>query len=124
MLHERTTIEQATFTRGPIESDDNSSEVAATVFDLLTVFQKIVARHLEEVKMEIEREEISLSEMIRALEGRIVEFGEVNLSNFFEEMRSHRELVTAFIAALEIVRSESVRLVQNKTFGEILLRRA
>ncbi|MCE7963586.1 MAG: hypothetical protein DYH05_14000, partial [Acidobacteria bacterium ACB1] len=118
------TIEQATFTRGPIESDDNSSEVAATVFDLLTVFQKIVARHLEEVKMEIEREEISLSEMIRALEGRIVEFGEVNLSNFFEEMRSHRELVTAFIAALEIVRSESVRLVQNKTFGEILLRRA
>ncbi len=124
MLHERTTIEQATFTRGPIESDDNSSEVAATVFDLLTVFQKIVARHLDEVKMEIEREEISLSEMIRALEGRIVEFGEVNLSTFFEEMRSHRELVTAFIAALEIVRSESVRLVQNKTFGEILLRRA
>src|SRR5690606_22281969 len=124
MLHERTTIEQATFTRGPIESDDNSSEVAATVFDLLIVFQKIVARHLDEVKMEIEREEISLSEMIRALEGRIVEFGEVNLSTFFEEMRSHRELVTAFIAALEIVRSESVRLVQNMTFGEILLRRA
>lgn len=124
MLHERTTIEQATFTRGTLESDENNSEVDATVFDLLTVFQKIVARHLEEVKMEIEREEISLADMIRALEGRIVEFGEVNLSGFFEEMRSHRELVTAFIAALEIVRSEAVRLVQNKTFGEILLRRA
>lgn len=124
MLHERTTIEQATFTRGVLETDENNSEVDATVFDLLTVFQKIVARHLEEVKMEIEREEISLADMIRALEGRIVEFGEVNLSGFFEEMRSHRELVTAFIAALEIVRSEAVRLVQNKTFGEILLRRA
>lgn len=124
MLHERTTIEHATFTRGPIETDENNAEVDATVFDLLTVFQKIVARHLDEVKMEIEREEISLSDMIRALEGRIVEFGEVNLSGFFEEMRSHRELVTAFIAALEIVRSEAVRLVQNKTFGEILLRRA
>ena len=51
MLYERTTIEQAIFTRGPIESDDNNAEIDASVFDLLTVFQKIVARHVEEIKM-------------------------------------------------------------------------
>ena len=65
MLYERSTIEQAIFTRGPIESDENNAEIDASVFDLLTVFQKIVARHVDEIKMEIHREEISLADMIR-----------------------------------------------------------
>ena len=123
MLHERSTIEQATFRRGPIESDDNNAEIDASVFDLLTVFQKIIARHVEEVKMEIHREEISLSDMIKNLKARIFQLGELNVLTFFEEMHSKRELVTAFIAVLEIVRTESVKLMQNTTFGDIILRK-
>ncbi len=124
MLYERSTIEQAIFTRGPIESDDNNAEVDASVFDLLTVFQKIAARHVDEIKMEIEREEISLADMIKSLKARIFELGEVNLLEFFEEMRSKRELVTAFVAVLEIVRTETVKLLQKTTFGDIILRKA
>src|SRR5688572_9147542 len=71
MLYERSTVEQAVFKRGAIESDDNNAEISATVFDLLTVFQKIVVRHKEEVSLEIEREEISLSDMIKTLRKRI-----------------------------------------------------
>ncbi len=122
MLYERSTIEQAVFTRGPIESDENNAEIDATVFDILTVFQKIVARHKDEIKMEIEREEISLADMIKSLRKRLADEGELNLMIFFEEMRSKRELVTAFIAILEIVRSESVKLIQRKTFGDIILK--
>jgi segregation and condensation protein A len=121
VLYERSTIEQAIFARGPIETDDNT-EVDASVFDLLTIFQKIVARHIDEVKMEIEREEVSLADMLKALKRRIFDEKEVNLFKFFEEMHSKRELVTAFIAVLEIVRTETVKLVQKKTFGDIILR--
>ena len=123
MLHERATVEQATFTRGPIESDENNAEIDATVFDLLTVFQKIAARHVDEIKMEIEREEISLADMIKMLRKRILEIGEVSLLQFFEEMHSRRELVTAFIAVLEIVRTEAIKLTQKATFGDIFLRK-
>ena len=123
MLYERSTIEQAVFTRGPIESDDNNLETDATVFDLLTVFQKIVARHVDEIKMEIHREEVSLADMIEALKSRIFDEGEVSLLKFFEEMHSKRELVTAFIAVLEIVRTESVKLRQSTTFGDIILQK-
>ena len=123
MLYERSTIEQAVFPRGPIESDDNNAETDASIFDLLTVFQKIVARHVDEIKMEIQREEISLADMIKHLRVRILEMGEVNLLEFFEEMHSRRELVTAFIAVLEIVRTDDVKLLQSKTFGDIVLRK-
>ena len=123
MLYEKTTLEQAIFARGKIESDGENAEVSATVFDLLTVFQKIVARQADEIKMEIQREEISLSDMIKDLKRRIMESGEVSLLAFFEEMHTRRELVTAFIAALEIVRTETVRLIQKQTFGDVILKR-
>ncbi|HMQ02890.1 MAG TPA: segregation/condensation protein A [Pyrinomonadaceae bacterium] len=122
MLYERTTIEQAVFPRGRIESDDGNSEISATVFDLLTVFEKVLSRHKEEVTMEIQREEISLADMIRKLKERLKMIGEINVGEFFSELDSRRELVTAFVAVLEIVRVENVLLVQRKTFGNIFLK--
>lgn len=122
MLYERSTLEQAVFTRGKLDTDESNAEIDATLFDLLNVFQKILARHAEEVKMEIEREEISLADMIRTLKDRIASLGEVSLLTFFEEMRSRRELVTAFIAVLEIVKNGGVSLRQKGTFGDIILK--
>ena len=123
MLYEKTTLEQAVFPRGKIESDDDNAEISATVFDLLTVFQKIVARRADEIKMEIQREEISLADMIKDLKRRIFDKGELSLLTFFEEMHTKRELVTAFIAVLEIVRTERVKLIQKQTFGDVILRK-
>lgn len=123
MLYERTTVEQAVFPRGKIESDDNNSETNASVFDLLNVFQKILARRVEEIQMEIEREEISLAEMLKNLKRRVFEEKELSLLKFFEEMHSRREIVTAFFAILEIVRTESVKVVQTTTFGDIILKK-
>ena len=122
MLHEKTTVEQAVFQRGKIESDDANAEINASVFDIITVFQKILARHKDEIRMEIEREEITLADMIRNLKRRIFEDTELSVLAFFEEMHTKRELVTAFIAVLEIVRTESVKLIQKKTFGDIILK--
>src|SRR5690606_5737369 len=124
MLYERTTIEQAVFPRGKIETDDNNAEISATVFDLLNVFQKILPRHTEEEKMEKEREEISLADIVKALKRRLTEYEELSVTDFFAEMRDKRELVTAFIAVLEIVRTEAVRLIQKQIYGDILLKRS
>lgn len=123
MLWSRATVEQAVFPRGTIESDENNAEVNAGVFDLLGVFQKILARHKEEIQLEIEREEMSLTEMISSLKERIFKLKIVNLVEFFEKMRSKRELVLAFMAVLEIVRTESVKLSQTQTFGDIILQK-
>src|SRR5690242_16897110 len=90
MLWSRATVEQAVFTRAEIETDKNNPEVAVGLFDLLTVFQKILARHKEEVLMEIEREEVTMAEMIDRLRNMVRSAGEVNLLKFFEQARSRR----------------------------------
>ena len=121
MLYERSTVEQAVFRRGQIADDENNSATSATIFQLLAVFQKVLERRKEIVQMEIHREEISLAEMMKHLRKRIYEVKELDLLKFFAEMPTRRELVTAFLAVLEIVRTESVVLMQNATFGEIFL---
>jgi segregation and condensation protein A len=122
MLWSRATVERAVFKRAEIETDKNNPEVTVGLFDLLKVFQEILARHKEEVLLEIEREEVSMAEMLERLRNMVLSAGEVNLRLFFEKARSRRELVVAFLSVLELVRTTDVRLIQEQTFGDIVVR--
>jgi segregation and condensation protein A len=120
MLWSRATVERAVFKRAEIETDKNNPEVSVGLFDLLKVFQEILARHKEEVLLEIEREEISMTEMLERLRNMVMSAGELNLRVFFERAQSRRELVLAFLSVLELVRSTEIKLFQNETFGDIV----
>lgn len=124
MLWSRATVERAIFKRAEIETDKNNPEVVVGVFDLLKVFQEILSRHKEEVLLEIEREEMSMAEMLERLRNMVLSSEELNLKVFFERARSRRELVLAFLSVLELVRTTEIRLFQKETFGEILARAA
>src|SRR6266404_7850482 len=120
MLWSRATVERAIFKRAEIETDKNNPEVAVGLFDLLRVFNEILARHKEEVLMEIQREEISMTEMLERLRNMVMSAGELNLRVFFERAASRRELVLAFLSVLELVRTTDIKLFQSETFGDIV----
>jgi segregation and condensation protein A len=122
MLWSRATVERAVFKRAELETDKNNPEVAVGLFDLLKVFQEILARHKEEKLLEIEREEISMAEMLERLRNMVMSSGELNLRLFFERAQSRRELVLAFLSVLELVRTTDVKLFQRETFGDIIAR--
>ncbi|HZH31695.1 MAG TPA: segregation/condensation protein A [Pyrinomonadaceae bacterium] len=122
MLWSRSTVEQAVYVRAPIETDKANPEVSAGVFDLLKVFQEILARKKQEVMLEIERDEITMTEMLERLRNMILSAGELNLRIFFERAETRRELVLAFLSVLEIVRTSEIMLVQETTFGDIIAR--
>jgi segregation and condensation protein A len=122
MLWSRATVEHAVYTRAPLETDKDNPEVAAGAFDLLRVFQQILSRRKEEVLMEIERDEVSMSEMLERLRNMIFSSGELNMRDFFERAGSRRELVLAFLSVLELVRTTEIKLFQSQTFGDIIAR--
>lgn len=122
MLWSRATIERAVYTRAPIETDKNNPEVSVGVFDLLKVFQEILARRKEEVLLEIERDEMTMAEMSDRLRNMVRSSGELNLRKFFEQSRTRRELVLAFLCILELVRLAEIKLVQEAIFGDIIAR--
>jgi segregation and condensation protein A len=121
-LWSRATVEQAIFARGELETDKQNPEISAGLFDLLKVFQEILARHKEEVLMEIERDEMTMTQMLERLRNMVMSAGELNLRKFFERAQSRRELVLAFLSVLELVRTTEICLIQRETFGEIIAR--
>jgi segregation and condensation protein A len=122
MLWSRATVEHAVYTRAPLETDKENPEVSAGAFDLLRVFQQILARKKEEVLLEIERDEVTMAEMIERLRNMIFSAGELNMRVFFERVETRRELVLAFLSVLELVRTTEIRLFQRQTFGDIIAR--
>ena len=122
LLWSRATVERAVYTRAPLETDKSNPEIAAGAFDLLRVFQEILARRKEEVLMEIEREEVTMAEMIERLRNMIFSAGSLNLRDFFERAGTRRELVLAFLSVLELVRTTEIKLFQKQTFGDIVAR--
>ena len=71
---------------------------------------------------EIEREEISMTEMLERLRNMVMSATELNLRVFFERAKSRRELVLAFLSVLELVRTTEFKLFQEETFGDITAR--
>ncbi len=66
---------------------------------------------------------MSLAEMLKKLKQTIFQVKELSLIEIFEAFHSRQEIVLVFIAVLELVRTESIKLVQNKTFGDVVLRK-
>lgn len=90
------------------------------MFDLLGTFQKILSRHKEEIALEIEREEMTLTQMLDNLKAKIFEKKRLNLTEFFTQTRTKKELVLAFLAVLELVKSAQIKLAQQEIFGDII----
>ncbi len=66
-----------------------------------------------------------MAQMIAALRAQILASAEsaVNLIHFFEACPSRHAMIVAFLAVLEMVKLQAVALVQEKQFGDILVRR-
>ncbi len=121
VLHQRATIESATFTRAAIEEDKSNPEIAATTFQLFEIFREVLNRRKAITEIEIARDEMTMAEKIIEIKSRLAGGTEVRVRELFERAQTRRELVLIFLSVLELVKELAVRLVQRELFGEIML---
>jgi len=128
MLHQKRVVEEAVWSNPQIEhfrSEDGDPGLAVTLFDLVKTFQGVLERIKSRPTYEIDKEEVSVPDMIRYLhhvfEG---ERGEtVSARGLFERQKSRRAMICLFLAMLELVKVQAIGLVQQEGFGEIGLKR-
>ena len=123
MLYSRSEVEQAVFTRGPIETDTQAPELSATVFDLLEIFRSVLERAKEIAEMEIARDEITMAEKLTEIHELLKERETFSIRELFERAKSRRELILTFLAVLELVKESVLRLMQAEIFGDIIASR-
>jgi segregation and condensation protein A len=101
-------------------------ELVVSLVDLVKVFQQVLERRKEVSRIELQHEQFSVAQMIAQLRGQILASDDfsVNLVQFFEACPSRHAMIVAFLAVLEMVKLQAVAIVQEKQFGDILLRKS
>ncbi len=121
MLHQRATIQSATFSRAELEEDKDNPEIAATVFQLFEVFRDVIDRRRALVEIEIVREQMTMAEKIAEIKLRLDQSESISARELFLSAESRREMVLIFLAILEMIKELAMRFEQSEMFGDILL---
>jgi segregation and condensation protein A len=127
MLHQKELIENSTWNRAGIKEfliSGQEVEIQVHLFDLVSAFQAVIERAKAKNLLEIERDELTVSQVISKL--RFIfenSLGAVSLNEIFSSFRSKRNLIVAFLAILELVLFQAISLTQKENFGEITARR-
>ena len=126
MLHQKELVESSTWTRGGIKDFvvSGEAEIKVTLFDLVANFQKVLDRAKAKSLLEIERDEMTVGQVIAKLRFLFEQSsGIISLNEIFSSYRSKRSLIVAFLAILEMVYFHAIVLTQRQIFGEIVARR-
>ena len=120
----------AVFTRVPPEGQRLEAEVVeepffeASLFDLLTALSKVLQKVPKEIFHEIVKDEFTVEQKTASLRERLAQTAQMTFSQLFESAKNKLEVITIFLALLELIRQRFVVARQGEVFGDILVLRA
>ena len=122
-LHDRALEQERIFTR-----DGGSAAISGAplplhevgIFQLIHACQEVIKRvEAQEDLQEIFGERFSVSDKIEKILERVGDGAPVRFSELFGQIVSRVEIVVTFLALLELIRLNQVRVMQRKMFDEI-----
>jgi segregation and condensation protein A len=129
LLYQKQQIEENVWSK-PDKSlyhdEGTEGELVVSMVDLVRVFQQVLERRKEVSRIELQHEQFTVTQMMAQLRAQILASDDntVNLIRFFEACASRHAMIVAFLAVLEMVKLQAIAMVQEKQFGEIVLRKA
>jgi segregation and condensation protein A len=128
LLYQKQQIEENVWSKPDkslYKDEGTEGELVVSLVDLVKVFQQVLERRKEVSRIELQHEQFSVAQMIAQLRAQIIASADnaVNLIQFFEACPSRHAMIVAFLAVLEMVKLQAVALVQEKQFGEIVVRK-
>jgi segregation and condensation protein A len=114
------------FSRPPGEEQlDSGGEILLDVglFDLIGALSSVLERLKEEPVTEIVQDEATVSEKVEFILGLLMKEKKINFTSIFASARSKVEAIVTFLALLELIKVQKVKVKQTGEFGEIYLYR-
>jgi segregation and condensation protein A len=128
MLLQKQQIEDAVWSNPALkefkDAEGTEAELAADVIDLVKVFQQIMDRAKKRPIMQVDEDTVTVSQMIDYIRRRLMlEDRPVHLKQMLRSANSQKALVCAFLAMLELIRLQAILIRQDKTFGDIVVKK-
>jgi segregation and condensation protein A len=127
MLQQKRIIEENVWSNPQMKhfiSEEDAPGLDVGLFDLIKAFGEVLERLKSRPVYEVHDEEISVGDMVlhvRSLLDAATKDKPVFILRVMEQQRSRRAMICLFLAVLEMVKSQSVEILQADLFGEIAL---
>src|SRR5258706_5132582 len=126
LLHQRQQIEENVWSRPDrslYEGEEVEGELIVSLVDLVKVFQQVLERRREVVKIDLRHDQFTVAQMMELLRQQLVTADEgIHLITFFESCASRHAMIVALLAVLELVRPQAIVLSQQKKICDIPFR--
>ena len=125
-LRARELIYKDIFTRrGDAVKGQGETEVyfEAGLFDLISAFSKALKEVPKDVFYEIVKDEFTIEEKIHDILRLLLNVNEVYLDELFAATKNKLEIVSTFLALLELIRLQEIVVRQRELFGRIVIGR-
>jgi len=111
--------------RSLYDGEDMEGELVVSLTDLVRVFQQVLERRKEVVRMELRQDEFTVKRLMEMLRQQLLtsENGGIELAAFFEACPTRSAMICSVLAVLELVRLHAIVLTQKEIFGSIWLRK-
>ena len=124
LLHERETVRSAQWGRPPeritdIAGEPFERELEVDLFGLLQAFQAVLQRARERPGVPLPSEVVSIETRTRQLLARLSETEACGFEDLFEAAHSRGDLITTFLALLEMIRLRLIHVFQSGELGPI-----
>ena len=123
ILHQQAQIRAAQWTRPdtvlPRFDDAGEEMVEAGLYDLIAAFKELLDRRKVLVAHEVEDEGPPVEQRMTELVAMIREGESLEFLELFAALETKAEMITTFLALLELVRLKRVRVYQRGMFGPI-----
>jgi segregation and condensation protein A len=120
-------LDREVFTREPSEDGEafpkSFQPLSVGLHDLLAAFKGILERSSQKDLLELHPDRLQVSDKINEIMERLKTQQWMTFGSLFENDLSRLNLLTTFLALLEIVKLQLVRVYQDVPFGTILISR-
>ena len=127
LLYQKQQIEAHVWSKPDLslyETEGTEAELVVSLVDLVRVFQQVLERRKQVVRIELHHEQFTVADMMAALRSRLLAAEDgIELVEFFESCASRSAMICALLAVLEMVRLQAIVLTQKELFGAIILRK-
>ena len=91
----------------------------ANLFDLITAFTKVLKDIPKDVFHEVIKDEFTVAQKMHDILHMMVEKTSIFFMDIFRAAKNKREMITIFLALLELIRLKTVSVKQSVVFGDI-----
>ncbi len=91
----------------------------ASLFDLITAFTKVLKDVPKDIFYKVVKDEFTVSEKIHDILHMVVDSRKILFTDLFKAAKGKFEIITIFLALLELIKIREVIIIQAVAFGEI-----